>query len=60
LPTENVKNRLLDPIFLIDATSEQAVATAGEVVRAKVQADNKNLSLYRLMWQLAKQDFSTK
>ena len=58
LPTEDTANRLLDPIFVIDATSEQVASAAGEMARAKVQADTKNLSLYRLMWQLAKQDVS--
>ena len=60
LPTEDTKNRLLDPIFVIDATSEEVAAKAGEAVRAKVQADKKNLSLYRLMWQLARQDVSAR
>jgi hypothetical protein len=60
LPTEDIKNRLLDPIFVIDATSEQVACAAGEMVRSRIVADSKNLSLYRLMWQLAKQDVPAK
>jgi hypothetical protein len=58
LPTEETRNRLLDPILLIEATSEPVAAAAGELARAKVEADIKNLSVYRLMWQLRKEDIS--
>jgi hypothetical protein len=56
LPTEETRNRLLDPILLIEATSEPVASTTGELVRSKLKADTKNLSLYRLMWELRHED----
>jgi hypothetical protein len=56
LPTEETRNRLLDPILLIEATSESVASATGELVRSKIKADTKGLSLYRLMWELRHED----
>ena len=56
LPTEETKNRLLDPLLVLDATTEAAASAAGEMARAKLNIEAKNMLLYRLMWDLRKED----
>jgi len=60
LPTEDTRNRLLDPILVIDATSEPTAVAAGELVRSKLETDTKHLSVFRLLWELRNEDLLDK
>ena len=56
LPTEDPQGRNLDPILLIDASSEPAAATAGRQAAQRIGAGSDDLSFLRLMWQLRHTD----
>ncbi len=60
LPAETTQGRILDPLFLIDAASQQAVeAAANEVAQALHLASN-TISVLRFSWQLLEQDLAAK
>ena len=58
LPAEDLHGRVLDPIFLIEASSEAAAANAGRHVSKEIGAASDNLSVLQLMWQLRETDLS--
>jgi len=56
LPGEDLCERRLDPLLLIEASSEAAVANAGRHAARHVGAGSDDLSCFRLMWQLRHRD----
>ena len=56
LPAEDLRERRLDPLLLIEASSEAAVANAGRHAARHVGAGSDDLSCFRLMWQLRHTD----
>lgn len=57
LPAERTEGRVLDPILLIEATSEAAVRDALALARVKSGAALET-SILRLMWQLTEADLA--
>jgi hypothetical protein len=58
LPEEDSRERRLDPLLLIEAAAEAAVAKAGRHAARHVGAASDDLSLFQLMWQLRLTDLS--
>jgi len=58
LPAENADGRVLDPIFLIEASSEPVVTTAGRRAAEHIGAEPDSLSILQLSWQLREGDLS--
>ena len=58
LPAEDSRERRLDPVLLIEAAAEAAVANAGRHAARHVGAGSDDLSLFQLMWQLRLTDLS--
>jgi hypothetical protein len=58
LPAEDSRERRLDPLLLIEAAGETAVANAGRHAARHVGAGSDDLSLFQLMWQLRLTDRS--
>lgn len=58
LPAEDSRERRLDPLFLIEAATEAAVANAGHHAARHVGAASDDLSVFQLMWQLHLTDLS--
>lgn len=56
LPAENPSGRILDPILLIEASSEPAAANAGRFAAEQIGAEVDSLSILQLTWQLRKED----
>ena len=56
LPAEDRRERRLDPLFLIEASAEAAVANAGRHAARHVGAGSDDLSVFQLMWQLRQTD----
>ncbi|MBI2186955.1 MAG: hypothetical protein HYU37_07495 [Acidobacteria bacterium] len=52
MPTEAVQGRTFEPIFLIEASSEMAVAAASDLAREYIRARPEDLSFLRILWQL--------
>lgn len=60
LPAEDVNGRVLDPIFLIEASSEPAVANAGRLAVEHIGTELESLSILQLAWQLREGDLFDK
>jgi hypothetical protein len=59
LPAENPVGRVLDPILLIEASTEPAAARAGRHAAETVGASIDDLSILQMMWQLRGSDLQT-
>jgi hypothetical protein len=57
LPAEKSEGRLLDPILLIDATSEAVVRGAVQQLKRKAGA-TAEISILTMMWQLTESDLA--
>jgi hypothetical protein len=58
LPAEDSRERRLEPLLLIEAAAEAAVANAGRHAARHVGGGSDDLSLFQLMWQLRLTDRS--
>ena len=58
LPAEDSRERRLDPLLLIEAAAEAAVANAGRHAARHVGGGSDDFSLFQLMWQLRPTDLS--
>jgi hypothetical protein len=56
LPNESTQGRLLDPLFLIDASSEQAAQAAAAQVAQALHLPADAAAVLRFSWQLLEQD----
>lgn len=56
LPAEQQEGRVLDPIFLIDASSEGAAVTAANEASAALGLDGAEAAILQLSWQLREAD----
>ena len=56
LPAEQKEGRVLDPLFLIDASSESAVAAAVHQASAALGLDANDAAILELSWQLRDTD----
>jgi hypothetical protein len=60
LPAENPNGRVLDPILLIEASSEPAAANASRFAAEQIGTEVDSLSILQLTWQLREQDLQDK
>lgn len=60
LPAENTSARVLDPMLLIDASSEAAAAAAGRQAALALGINPDDIALLQLSWQLREQDLPAK
>ncbi|QDG72991.1 DUF4286 family protein [Janthinobacterium tructae] len=56
LPAERKEGRVLDPIFLIDASSESAAVAAANAASAALGLDGEQAAILQLSWQLREAD----
>ena len=56
LPAERKEGRVLDPIFLIDASSESAAMAAANAASAALGLDAEQAAILQLSWQLREAD----
>ena len=56
LPAEQKEGRVLDPIFLIDASSESAAVAAAEAASATLGLNPAEAAILQLSWQLREAD----
>ena len=56
LPAEQKEGRVLDPIFLIDASSESAAVAAAEAASAALGLNPAEAAILQLSWQLREAD----
>ena len=56
LPAERTEGRVLDPIFLIDASSESAAMAAANTASAALGLDAEQAAILQLSWQLREED----
>ncbi|MBP0599219.1 hypothetical protein J8I26_13950 [Herbaspirillum sp. LeCh32-8] len=56
LPAESTEGRLLDPLFLIDASSQQAAEAAAEAAARAFTLQPADMAILRFSWQLLEQD----
>ncbi|MGX9784487.1 hypothetical protein [Janthinobacterium lividum] len=56
LPAEQKEGRVLDPIFLIDASSESAASAAADAASAALGLDAEQAAILQLSWQLREAD----
>jgi hypothetical protein len=56
LPNETTQGRLLDPLFLIDASSEPAAQAAAAQVAQALHLPTDAIAVLRFSWQLLEQD----
>ena len=56
LPAERTEGRVLDPIFLIDASSESAAMAAANAASAALGLDAEQAAILQLSWQLREAD----
>ena len=56
LPAERKEGRVLDPIFLIDASSESAAVAAANEASAALGLDGAEAAILQLSWQLRETD----
>ena len=52
LPAEPTENRLLDPMLLVEGTSEAAVTAAAEVVAGELGIAAGEVATLQMMWRL--------
>ena len=56
LPAEQKEGRVLDPIFLLDASSESAAVAAADAASAALGLDPAEAAILQLSWQLRETD----
>ncbi|KKO62558.1 hypothetical protein VM94_04635 [Janthinobacterium sp. KBS0711] len=56
LPAERTEGRVLDPIFMIDASSESAAMAAANAACAALELDAEQAAILQLSWQLREAD----
>ena len=56
LPMENPEGRLLDALFLVDASSQSAAQAAAEQAAQVLEVPVTEISILSLSWQLLEQD----
>lgn len=56
LPAEQKEGRVLDPIFLVDASSESAAVAAADAASAALGLDPAEAAILQLSWQLREAD----
>jgi hypothetical protein len=56
LPAERNEGRVLDPIFLIDASSESAAVAAANEASTTLGLDGAEAAILQLSWQLRETD----
>lgn len=56
LPAERKEGRVLDPLFLIDASSESAAVAAAQQASAALGRDANEAAILQLSWQLRESD----
>ena len=56
LPAEPKEGRVLDPIFLIDASSDSALHAAANQASAALGLDANDAAMLQLSWQLRDSD----
>ncbi|SFX61059.1 hypothetical protein SAMN03097694_2580 [Janthinobacterium lividum] len=56
LPAERTEGRVLDPIFVIDASSESAAMAAANAASAALGLDAEQAAILQLSWQLREED----
>ncbi|MBU4609829.1 hypothetical protein IMZ29_04490 [Achromobacter sp. GG226] len=59
LPSENPEGRVLEPVLVIDATTEPAAAAAGRLVASELDVALANVHTFELLWDLRSQDLQT-
>jgi hypothetical protein len=52
LPGEDPERRILDPILLIEGTSEPVVVDAARIAAKEARATNSDVGIMRMMWRL--------
>ncbi len=52
LPSENIHGRLLEPILLIDTTTEPVAEAAARLISDELNLDNDSTATFSLLWDL--------
>jgi hypothetical protein len=60
LPGEDPERRILDPILLIEGTSEPVVVDAARIAAKEARATNSDVGIMRMMWRLHQSEISSR
>jgi hypothetical protein len=56
LPAERLDNRVVDPMVIVDATSQSAAGAGGRLIVDEIALQDTEPAVLHLMWQLTKAD----
>lgn len=59
LPSENTENRVLEPILLVDTTTEPVAATIAQLITEELGIPDANTSTFSLLWDLRSADLTS-